>query len=156
MTKDEFALRVPERMRARFVSKISFTSTCWLWTASVTGPKRGMYGQFAICVNGVVTISKAHRLAYGWAVGSIETGLVIDHLCRVHRCVNPAHLEPVTYRENCLRGASLQSQNAAKTHCKRGHPLSGANLAYRSDSGRECLTCKTLRNRRQLPVEVSR
>jgi len=32
------------------------------------------------------------------------------------RCVNPDHLEPVTRRENILRGQSLMAHNARKTH----------------------------------------
>ena len=36
--------------------------------------------------------------------GSIGDGLVIDHLCRNPRCVNPDHLEPVTTAVNTLRG----------------------------------------------------
>ncbi|MGH9151353.1 MAG: HNH endonuclease [Acidimicrobiales bacterium] len=31
-------------------------------------------------------------------------GLTLDHLCRDRRCVNPAHLEPVTVAENLRRG----------------------------------------------------
>lgn len=38
-------------------------------------------------------------------VGPIPEGLHLDHLCRVRRCVNPAHLEPVTQAENNYRQA---------------------------------------------------
>ncbi len=48
----------------------------------------------------------AHRLAYELQVGPIPDGLVIDHLCRNRRCVNVAHMEPVTRAENSLRGES--------------------------------------------------
>jgi hypothetical protein len=41
---------------------------------------------------------------YEHHVGPIPDGLVIDHLCRVHNCVNPEHLEPVTPAENTRRG----------------------------------------------------
>jgi hypothetical protein len=37
-------------------------------------------------------------------VGPIPPNREIDHLCRVRSCVNPAHLEVVTNRENCRRG----------------------------------------------------
>jgi hypothetical protein len=37
-------------------------------------------------------------------VGPVPEGMELDHLCRVHPCVNPEHLEPVTPRENKLRG----------------------------------------------------
>jgi hypothetical protein len=69
--------------------------------------------------------------------------LQIDHLCRVRHCVNPAHMEPVTPRENILRSpVALAAINARKTHCPQGHPLSGANL-YRTPQGfRACRECR--------------
>ena len=66
----------------------------------------------------------AHRLTYQWAKGPIPAGMELDHLCRNRRCVNPAHLEPVTHRENVRRGAGWAGVNAQKTHCGRhGFPL---------------------------------
>jgi hypothetical protein len=65
----------------------------------------------------------------------LRTGYEIDHRCRMTLCVNPAHLEPVRHRENMRRG--LQ---ATKTHCHRGHPLSGANL--RLEGGRRARRCR--------------
>ncbi len=61
-------------------------------------------------------------------VGQIPSGLTLDHLCRVRNCVNPAHLEPVTHRENTLRGDGVTAINARKTSCHRGHPFAGENL----------------------------
>jgi hypothetical protein len=46
----------------------------------------------------------AHRLAYTLTYGPVPKGLDLDHLCRVPRCINPEHLEPVTRSENKLRG----------------------------------------------------
>lgn len=45
----------------------------------------------------------AHRHAFEEDRGRIPDGLHIDHLCGVRRCVNPAHLEPVTPAENNRR-----------------------------------------------------
>jgi hypothetical protein len=45
----------------------------------------------------------AHRFYYEQHVGPIPEGLQLDHLCRNTRCVNPAHLEPVTGAENMRR-----------------------------------------------------
>lgn len=75
-------------------------SGCWLWTGSClpTG-----YGQVGCRVGGKTYVSSAHRVAYRFVVGPIPAGLQLDHLCRVRRCVNPAHLEPVTPRENVRR-----------------------------------------------------
>ncbi len=46
----------------------------------------------------------AHRFSYERAKGPIPDGLTLDHLCRVSSCINPDHLDPVTHRENMLRG----------------------------------------------------
>lgn len=48
-----------------------------------------------------------HRVVYELIVGPIPDGRVLDHKCRVRACCNPDHLEPVTVRENTLRGAAV-------------------------------------------------
>lgn len=79
----------------------------------------------------------AHRWAYEQVHGPVPEGLQIDHLCRNPRCVNPAHLEAVTGRENLLRGRTFQAANAAKDACPKGHPYDGVN----SKGSRTCRTC---------------
>lgn len=64
-----------------------------------------------------------HRFSFVSTHGPVPEGLVLDHLCRVRDCVNPDHLEPVTRGENVLRGDTIASRNASKTHCIRGHLL---------------------------------
>jgi hypothetical protein len=89
----------------------------------------------------------AHRVAYVLSVGPIPKGLTIDHLCRNRGCVNPTHLEAVTQRENTLRSPiALAALNAAKTHCPKGHPYSGANVELRGRS-RGCRSCHQERSR---------
>src|SRR5690554_6462185 len=98
----------------RFWPKIDRTDDCWLWIGKINN--RG-YGLFYLDRR----MQAAHRAAYQLLVGPIPDGLDLDHTCRVRRCVNPDHLEPVTHRENLLRGASFAAVNAAKTHCPHGH-----------------------------------
>lgn len=71
------------------------TTPCWIFRVG------NEYGA-AYIGNGEQAI--AHRLFYEHHIGAIPDGLVLDHLCRVKMCVNPEHLEPVTQRENCIRG----------------------------------------------------
>ena len=85
---------------------------------------------------------QAHRLAYEAAYGDIPDGLVIDHLCRNRRCINPQHLEAVTIGENALRGVGSPAQNARKTHCKRGHEFTQENTIRLPHDRRECRACR--------------
>jgi hypothetical protein len=107
---------------------------CWIWTGRLD---RYGYGKINMRLG---TTSTAHRMAYFMVKGDIPDGLQLDHLCRNRACVNPDHLEPVTNRVNVLRGSGATAINAAKTHCKRGHVLSGENLYVRR-GGRECREC---------------
>lgn len=95
---------------------------CWEWVGAM---HRTGYGVNGLPYGGS---RMAHRVAYCLMKGGIPKGLDLDHLCRNRRCVNPDHLEPVSRRENLLRGETLPAANAKKTHCAKGHQLSGENL----------------------------
>lgn len=87
--------------------------------------------------------------------GGIPEGLTLDHLCRVRRCVNPSHLEPVTNRENILRGNGATAINARKTHCKRGHSLENAYVSRNERrTYRVCRVCAIARQRRQVRATI--
>ncbi len=109
-------------------------SECALWEGA---RQSGGYGHFRCNKRNIY----AHRFAYELLVGAIPDGMVVDHLCRTRACVNPQHMEIVTQRVNILRGTGWSARNAAKTHCKRGHPLEGANL-YEWHGHRLCRTCR--------------
>lgn len=80
---------------------------------------------------------RTHRAVYKALVGHIPEGLVLDHLCRNRACINPGHLEPVTIRDNLLRGESFAAKNLAKVVCPRGHRYS-----HRDSRGdRACRLC---------------
>lgn len=105
----------------RFMDKVEKTADgCWDWKGSIAP---GGYGKFTVEKNLVRKCFNAHRWAYEYFIGKIPAGLTLDHLCRNRKCVNPSHLEPVTIRENLLRGKGASAVNARKTHCPKGHPL---------------------------------
>ena len=125
---------------ARFWPKVRKTEGCWEWTGARSP---GGYGQ--IRAAGRRRLLQAHRVAYELLRGPIPEGLTIDHLCRNPGCVNPAHLEPVTMRENLLRGTGMSATYARRTECSRGHPFSPENTIiygkYRGPKSRKCRTC---------------
>jgi hypothetical protein len=121
----------------RFLRKVDKQEDgCWEWAASRNQDGYGLFNMEGT--------SKAHRASYLLFVGPIPEGLTIDHLCRNRGCVNPEHLEPVTLRENVLRGLTLAAANAAKSHCYRGHPLYGENLRIDQLGKRVCRECRRL------------
>lgn len=73
---------------------------CWMWTGwnSANG-----YGK--VKIEGRAHM--AHRAIYERLVGPIPACHVLDHRCRNRACCNPAHLEPVTVRENTHRGNAV-------------------------------------------------
>lgn len=93
-------------------------------------------------------LGMAHRLMYELVVGPISAGKELDHLCRVRNCVNPAHLEPVTHRENTLRGFGVTATNARKTHCPQGHLLDDTNTYVYPGGNRKCRTCSAEQRQR--------
>ena len=123
----------------KFVSPEPNTG-CWLWTGAA---QRNGYGRFGM--DGRTQF--AHRVAYELHIGPIPKGLHLDHLCRVRGCVNPAHLEAVTQRENTLRGDAITARNAVKTHCLKGHAFDEANTYHYQGGFRGCRTCRKARRK---------
>ena len=111
-------------------------SGCWLWMKSCNQYGYGCFRAYGRCM-------APHRFAYHYYVGSIPSGLVVDHICRVRCCVNPDHLRLTTNQENVLSGTGVTAVNARKTHCKNGHEFTNSNTRNRA-MGRGCLECHRL------------
>jgi hypothetical protein len=124
----------------RFWSKVNRTDTCWLWTAYCNRAGYGRYWHESVQ-------QMAHRVSYEVLVGPIPPGLELDHLCRVTNCVNPSHLESVTHKVNVERGeglAALARTWVGKTACKRGHPRTEENTAWKPNGTRRCVPCERM------------
>lgn len=130
-------------LACRFRRRIEVDAAgCWLWTGRVEPS-----GYARMSVSGRHVMS--HRVAYTLLVGPIPDGLELDHLCRVRRCVNPEHLEPVTPVENTRRGEAISQRFRARTHCEQGHPFDIENTEWVERPGkrpyRQCRACRRKR-----------
>jgi HNH endonuclease len=128
-----------------FLSKISpykSETDCWIWKGLKAW---GQYGRFEYKKKSYI----ASRWIYEYYFGTIPTGLVLDHLCRVKLCVNPYHLEAVDNATNILRGEIF---NRNKTHCKRGHEFTEENThIYTNYKGvliRICKICRKISSKK--------
>jgi hypothetical protein len=126
-----------------FWRKVKKTKECWLWTGAIS---KGGYGLATFRGRQ----STAHRIAYQIANDIIldNPRMHVDHLCRNRPCVNPAHLELVTARENYLRGYGWSGKNARKTHCPQGHGYTSENT-INEGNGRKCRICHLERVRKK-------
>ena len=125
----------------RFAQYVSLQPNgCILWVGGLTA---GGYGKFRTGRRGSRTVP-AHRWIFEQIYGPIPNRLPLDHLCRTRNCVNVLHLEIVTHRQNVLRGVSPAATNAQKTHCIRGHALTGGNVWIAKNGSRHCRECQRL------------
>lgn len=132
----------PEALPMNMQTKIVPAGECWEWVGARNNSGYGSVG--AGMVGAKRKTMLAHRMSYQHVIGQIPEGLTLDHLCRNRACVNTDHLEPVTGTENTRRAA------AVKTHCLKGHQLSGENIRIQVRSNgwkrRVCIACQRERN----------
>jgi HNH endonuclease len=133
----------------RFFDKLEVSEGgCWIWQGQAGANGYGYFSRSRVAKK--VKMVLAHRAAYEFFVSEIPGELTIDHICCVKLCVNPSHLRLMTMADNDRRGSSRRKVVLA-THCKYGHPLSGANLEIlqgRSRPGRRrCIECRRRRDR---------
>lgn len=151
----EYARR-REGREDRFWAKVDRSgggAACWPWQASRTPSGYGRFGDRATQGGWRV----AHRVAYQLVVGPIPEDMELDHTCHNRdvscpggsechhrRCVNPAHLDPVTTRVNLLRSPFGAGALSRRTHCGQGHAYTPENTYLRQKRAgfaRACRRC---------------
>lgn len=128
--------------KARFWSKVSPApaDVCWIWHGAINSQGYGNVGR-----NNKTYL--AHRVAYELTFGPVPAGKDLDHLCMTRECVNPAHLEAVTFLAN-MRRRYAEKPDERETHCLSGHELTPENTSWVLSSGqRRCRTCVNERSR---------
>jgi hypothetical protein len=109
-------------------------SGCWIFTGAHNGAG---YGKISAAGGDDML---AHRATWELFYGPIPPGLVVDHLCRVKRCVNPWHLDIVTQRVNSRRALLLD--HAARETCINGHPWAAGNDYLDPRGVHQCRACR--------------
>lgn len=103
---------------------------CWMWTGSVNNG----YGRFA----GVDGHAYAHVFHWELLHGKLPKGKELHHICEKKLCVR--HTKAVT---KLTHPGNIVSENAAKTHCERGHPFNKSNTyVYPTGRKRACKICR--------------
>jgi len=133
---------VDQELVYKKIYKNSIGTGCWNWAGNTN--QRG-YGCYFKQYKTKRRTFLAHRLVWTLLRGPIPDGLVIDHLCRNLCCVNPDHLEPVTVRENSIRGWGASFISYRKGKCFKGHDVSGENIIMIKESGAYVSRCRICR-----------
>jgi len=145
-----FDTRLPNRFWDKVMPEPN--SGCWLWIASRNSAGYGTFGWNNTGVG-------AHRVAAEVAEGGqLPDGYVPDHKCRNRLCVNPYHMEIVTYSENSVRANKVGKAMGAKTHCPQGHPYDEDNTYWHPGRRhRQCRAClKIAGQKRRLKMSANK
>lgn len=103
---------------------------CWPWLGAKTSSGYGHIKKNRRTM-------RVHRVSYAAYAGKLTPGLTIDHLCKNKICINPKHLEEVTFRENSARSDNPSAINKRKTKCPAGHPYD----YIKCNGVRGCIRC---------------
>lgn len=105
---------------------VNVGTNCRPWRGALTHDGYGLYtpsGKDA--KEKGLKMRAAHVVLWEFQNGPVPEGKELDHTCRLRNCVNPAHLEAVTHKENIWRGR-------AKAFCRKGHRLAETRRVYKN------------------------
>lgn len=90
-----------------FWSKVQKYAGCWMWQGRTDRAGYGLHWAYK-------RHHLAHRFSYALHNGAIPPGAVVMHTCDMPRCVNPAHLQLGTQRENIADMDKKRRRGSAK------------------------------------------
>lgn len=125
--------------KSKPVGYVVTESGCWEWVGRIGSDG---YGRWTRHVGGRTIGTTAHRALWERTLGPLSDDLDLDHLCRNRGCVRLDHLEPVSRRENVLRGIGVAAIHALKTHCANGHLFDAANTYVNPNKKHPCRACR--------------
>lgn len=129
------------------VAESARSSRCWIWTGARgrLGYGRIYYWEFGNRMAHRYSCHLAGLLSWDQVI-SPSGDDVVDHLCRVTSCVNPAHLEVVNASENKRRGASNPYGTGLKSQCPAGHQMDDGNIGRNAKGWVYCKQCNADRS----------
>lgn len=102
MNPDVLPLILQQRIIIHIQPNVHLGTRCW---ECLCRPNRNGYRRVPASIDAREPV--AHRYAWEYVNGPIPEGYILDHLCRFRACIRLDHLEPVTHRENTLRGKAI-------------------------------------------------
>ena len=119
---------VPARVAQRAYERVEVNEDgCWISTYSVASHG---YAQIGWQDAGSRHVVLAHRAAWVHVNGQMPLGMTLDHLCKVRRCVNPAHLRMLPNYENARR---THGRDWPLGQCANGHDATHLKKSTRSN-----------------------
>lgn len=116
------------------------------WNSDYSPASKGYCGVGA-SIDGKSVTFLAHRASWTYTHGKIPDGMVVDHMCRNRRCVNPDHLRLLTLARNTQLRLGREFPEG---QCAYGHPEDVFMKRYfwGGRYQRACSECLRIRNKR--------